>query len=810
MRTVFLLVLLPITVAAGDFAPDPLSVRRHGPAYRYPQGGWIVLHIEGNPHERGYQHGTLLATEIAAYVRCFAAQESPKDPASGWAHIRRLTNALFLRKFDREYLEEMRGIADGAADAGAAFDGRTIDLTDIVAVNAWAELMCLDGGLDALPTGLEGEKFPGRKPKAMPAPKQDHCSAFAATGPATADGKVVFGYITMFGLYPARFYNVWLDVKPAKGHRVLMQSYPAGIQSGMDYYLNDAGLMVSETTIEQTRFHVDGIPLTNRIRKALQYGDTIDDVVKVLKDGNNGLYTNEWLLADAKTNEIAMFELGTTATRLWRSSKNEWFGGTEGFYWGCNNTKDLQVRLDTIPSVKERPHGMAWSPSPRDKKWLQFYARYKGQITVDTGKVAFTTPPICAVGSLDAKVTSTDMAKQLKTLAIFGPPLGGTWQPRDNDQQQFPEMVPLVPNDWTVLHPGAPSKGETVKVADLPEKAQAFMAASERQPPGLPNTKPAWHGTLLAKADGDLWLTEGFAAYERIVAFELSLRDGHDDGELTGEDKERLAVELGAHRSQMLTGSSVTPGDNPEGDWTRDVWLRATTGKGVVTLHRMHRAAGTKTFVEWMDEFGRAHAGKLVTADEFTAFVSQKWGKDLKEHAAKWLEEESKGPKFTVTSWRREQENTVIVYGTASDVEANRETALMLQKGIAKGGSNIVVPVMSDDEALKSSAAGVAGRHVLLVGAPAANKLAESWKKAFPLKFGPASFQVRDERFAHPGSAVVAAGENPLSPEASAVVIAGLSAEATQFAIPFLLNGGRPGNVLLLPNLAKGRSLLVK
>ncbi len=36
-----------------------------------------------------------------------------------------------------------------------------------------------------------------------------------------------------------------------------------------------------------------------------------------------------------------MYELGTNHTKLWRSSKNEWFGGTPGFYWGNNNAKDL-------------------------------------------------------------------------------------------------------------------------------------------------------------------------------------------------------------------------------------------------------------------------------------------------------------------------------------------------------------------------------------------------------------------------------------------------------------------------------------
>src|SRR5262249_61581170 len=46
------------------FKPDPKSVQWYGPAYRYPQAGWIVLHVEGQPYERGYQHGRLMAPEI--------------------------------------------------------------------------------------------------------------------------------------------------------------------------------------------------------------------------------------------------------------------------------------------------------------------------------------------------------------------------------------------------------------------------------------------------------------------------------------------------------------------------------------------------------------------------------------------------------------------------------------------------------------------------------------------------------------------------------------------------------------------------
>src|SRR5262245_21894054 len=87
----------------GPFKPDPRSVQREGAGYRYPQAGWIVLHIEGEPYERGYQHGRLLSSEIAGYIKCFASRQSSKAPEDGWKLTRTLVNSLFLRRFDPEY-----------------------------------------------------------------------------------------------------------------------------------------------------------------------------------------------------------------------------------------------------------------------------------------------------------------------------------------------------------------------------------------------------------------------------------------------------------------------------------------------------------------------------------------------------------------------------------------------------------------------------------------------------------------------------------------------------------------------------------
>ena len=147
----------------------------------------------------------------------------------------------------------MRGIADGASDAGVKWQGRRLDLVDIVVANVTVELSELRSAMTVTPTGLESFKF---EPPSYYEKKRDsvldHCSAFAATGPATRDGKMVIGHVTWWPLTLAEQTNVWIDVKPENGHRVLMQSYPGGIESGTDWYQNDAGIVLTETTIRQT------------------------------------------------------------------------------------------------------------------------------------------------------------------------------------------------------------------------------------------------------------------------------------------------------------------------------------------------------------------------------------------------------------------------------------------------------------------------------------------------------------------------------------------------------------------------------
>jgi hypothetical protein len=44
--------------------PAPADDALLAKAYRFESGGWIYIHLEGSPHDIGYQHGYLLAPEI--------------------------------------------------------------------------------------------------------------------------------------------------------------------------------------------------------------------------------------------------------------------------------------------------------------------------------------------------------------------------------------------------------------------------------------------------------------------------------------------------------------------------------------------------------------------------------------------------------------------------------------------------------------------------------------------------------------------------------------------------------------------------
>lgn len=636
-----------------DFIPDPLSVQRFGNGYRYTQKGWTVVHIEGSPYERGVQHGRLLAAEIAGYVRCLSSFNGFKSPADSWNYTRQLTGVLMLRGYPQELLQEMQGIADGASDAGARVDGRRLDITDIAAINAANELDLLRDGMKATPTGTEGVRAPegSRVGKGPPLPKRLHparCSAFAATGPATADGKIVLGHITMYDLYPASFYNVWLEVKPEEGYRFVMQTTPGGIHSGMDFVVNEAGIVLSETTIQQTFVTPSGYPLAARIRKASQYGDSIESASEILSENGNGLCSTEWILADVNRNEIALLTLGTKEHILHRSSRSEWIGGTEGFYWSCNNAKDREVRLETIPGFKGRPSPVAvFEPSKRDALWVQMYHRHKGRINEAFAQEVLSTPALVSAFSVDAVYTTTDLARRFQIIASFGPPVGGVRNPSLVERMRFPEIRPLVSHPWTKIRadwrPDAGGKDpvQPVDLADPRNPSNKELPLSQPKEPEV-ETLAAWRGTLLPAAESDMWLPVAFANFEKIVALENALKKKAGSKTLNPEHEEEIGLELNYYRSLYTLGSLAGTDKAPDSfqeNVADENWYKIIQGKGVLLLHSLRGMLGTEVFDRLMDQFGTQHAGQRVSTEEFMAFIEKETGRHVRNFFKGWLKE---------------------------------------------------------------------------------------------------------------------------------------------------------------------------
>jgi hypothetical protein len=158
---------------------------------------------------------------------------------------------------------------------------------------------------------------------------------------------------------------------------MLMDGMPGLIHSGDDFGVNSAGLAITETTISNFEgFDPNGIPEFVRARKAMQYSSSIDDFARIMKEGNNGGYANNWLVADNQTNEIASLELGLKHVTLQRTK--------DGYFAGSNYPANPDLIRDEAHEFPAQD--MSVSANARHVRWDQLMAENKGQIDVDAAQ----------------------------------------------------------------------------------------------------------------------------------------------------------------------------------------------------------------------------------------------------------------------------------------------------------------------------------------------------------------------------------------------------------------------------------------
>jgi hypothetical protein len=426
----------PNTALAAAPSGPPASSKagqdsRLASAYRFDRGGWLYVHLEGSPEDIGYQHGYLLAPEISDAFdgRRLLDQHQTGRP---WDFFRSAAKDMLWPHIDGEYQAELKGIT-----AGVQARGVKMDLWDMVALNAFEELPDY-----YVPWYNEQHKV-ADMPKITP---QGNCSAFVATGSWTRDHQIVIAHNNWTNFIDGERWRIVFDIVPEHGYHILMDGYPGVITSDDDFGINSGGLMITETTI--TQFHgwnPDGIPEFVRSRKAMQYADSIDSYVKIMLDGNNGGYANDWLLGDRKTGEIAQFELGLKDYRVWRSR--------DGYFVGSNFSSDPKL---TKEETTFNPDDPETSPNARHLRWDELMKQNKGQIDVQlaqqfeadhydsyekrenadarticghvesspNGVAIWDWPPYFPGGAVQGKATDSSMAAAMSLIARRGHPCG--------------------------------------------------------------------------------------------------------------------------------------------------------------------------------------------------------------------------------------------------------------------------------------------------------------------------------------------------------------------------------------------------
>ena len=463
-------VFIPTTTTADDnYKSKVLTSGQYGKGYRYNIQGWVYIHIEGEPFERGYQYGYLASAEINDIIQRWINLEYEqvrilklfkfRNSEKLWNFFRLKAINRFSKYVPDEYMEELRGLTDGLKDKEVKIFNRIIEFDDILTYQFIQDIE------------YSSFKYPKKRfqpfrnlffnlkhlfSKENNDSHSGHCTAFIATGDATINGGVVVAHSSIFSNYIAERCNIILDVQPSKGNRFLMTCPPGSLWSQEDWYQNEKGIILTETELfPQGVWKKRGIPKGVRSRTAIQYSDSIDDVIEFLIEGNNGLIPNEWLIGDTKSGEIASIQLALINKPIKRTF--------DGYYWSCSIPHDIKVLAELwgIPTFlfkivsRKLPKILTTDTA---EKFIELGEKYYGKIDTNIAKKIMSTNPIYEK-TTDCKITSSKLMDNMGLFVFMGRPDGEQWNPTDDEKKKFHGVTELPTCGWLELYPSKSAPG---------------------------------------------------------------------------------------------------------------------------------------------------------------------------------------------------------------------------------------------------------------------------------------------------------------------------------------------------------------
>ena len=342
------------------------NVKKIKNGIRYDLNGWSYVSIKGSPKERGYAYGKLIEQDMKE-VRRILNFIIYNDYGVKWDFFIEAAKKYFSPKIEElfsEFYEEMVGFAEGAH----------MNIHEVVAWNnyftlteSWwgnmpeEELLIVKG---SNPSSMSSSREGGA---------QERCSAFIGVGDWTTDGKIVCAHNNFSNFVDGQFAKFVIDISPTKGNRMLMLGFPGWIWSGTDFFVTSAGILGTETTIGGFIAYENNIPISCRIRNAMQYGKNLDDYEKMLLDGNSGDYANSWLFGDTNKNEIMRLELGLRFHNTERT--------TNGYFIGFNAPYDPRIR--NLECVNTGIDDIRRHQGARKVRLTDLMDEWKGKLNID-------------------------------------------------------------------------------------------------------------------------------------------------------------------------------------------------------------------------------------------------------------------------------------------------------------------------------------------------------------------------------------------------------------------------------------------
>lgn len=302
-----------------------------------------LIDLAGSPRERGRLHGKAAADRLRRGARMYA--DSLLKSGVDWPELERRAEALVpsIDRFDPTYVEEMRGIAEGAGEPFAA----------VVLMNARTEMVAAARQQEA----------------AKQAP--DGCTAALALPEASADGVLLHGQNWDWRAECAET-GVVLRIRRDDGPDVLTFTEAGGLaRSG----LNSAGIGLTANALECDRDYRcgPGVPLPFIRRKVLesaQLAQAVQVIVGTPKLGSNHM-------AVSHGEEAFGFECAPDETF--------WIAPERGVYVHANHW------ISDAARARVKDTGLAETPCSiyRDKRVRDRLAQKNGKLTLDDFRAAF-------------------------------------------------------------------------------------------------------------------------------------------------------------------------------------------------------------------------------------------------------------------------------------------------------------------------------------------------------------------------------------------------------------------------------------